>query len=93
MNRIIKQCSLILSELSADAKRHLMLGLGIILREDVVACFKAYTRAGPATSLVSTIEELLGRKSSCSGLENRECGRRGYAVLTTQHPSIRKRWH
>jgi hypothetical protein len=27
-------------------------------------------------SLVSTIEELLGRKSSCSGLENRECGRK-----------------
>jgi hypothetical protein len=26
-------------------------------------------------SLVSTIEELLGRKSSSSGLENRECGR------------------
>jgi hypothetical protein len=27
-------------------------------------------------SLVSTIEELLERKSSCSGLENREYGRR-----------------
>jgi hypothetical protein len=27
-------------------------------------------------SLVSTIEELVGRKSSCSGLENREYGRR-----------------
>jgi hypothetical protein len=27
-------------------------------------------------SLVSTTEELLGRKSSGSGLENRECGRR-----------------
>jgi hypothetical protein len=28
-------------------------------------------------SLESTIEELLGRKSSGSGLENREYGRRG----------------
>jgi hypothetical protein len=27
-------------------------------------------------SLVSTIEELLARKSSGSGLESRECGRR-----------------
>jgi hypothetical protein len=27
-------------------------------------------------SLVRTIQELLGTKSSCSGLENRECGRR-----------------
>jgi hypothetical protein len=27
-------------------------------------------------SLVSTIDELLERKSSCSGLESRECGRR-----------------
>jgi hypothetical protein len=37
-------------------------------------------------SLVSTIEELLGRKSSGSGLENREYGRRGYAALTTRQP-------
>jgi hypothetical protein len=43
-------------------------------------------------SLVSTIEELLERKSSSSGLESRE-----YAVgiRHADHvaPSIRKRWH
>jgi hypothetical protein len=32
-------------------------------------------------SLVSTIEELLGRKSSGSGLENRDYGLRGSAEL------------
>jgi hypothetical protein len=37
-------------------------------------------------SLVTTTEELLGRKSSCSGLENREDGRRRSAALTTRHP-------
>jgi hypothetical protein len=31
---------------------------------------------GGPLSLVSTTEELLGRKSSCSGLENQEYGRR-----------------
>jgi hypothetical protein len=41
-------------------------------------------------SLVSTIEELLERKSSGSGLESREYGRRGSAALTTRHSSIRK---
>jgi hypothetical protein len=35
-------------------------------------------------SLVSTTEELLGRKSSGSGLENRDYGRRGYVALTTR---------
>jgi hypothetical protein len=35
---------------------------------------------------VSTIEELLGRKSSGSGVENRDYGRRGSAALTTWHP-------
>jgi hypothetical protein len=44
-------------------------------------------------SLVSTTEALLGRKSSGSGLESRDYGRRGSAALTTRHPSIRKRWH
>jgi hypothetical protein len=39
---------------------------------------------------VSTIEELLERKSSGSGRENREYDLRGSAVLTTRHPSIRK---
>jgi hypothetical protein len=36
-------------------------------------------------SLMSTIEELLERKSSSSGLENRDFGRRGSATLTTLH--------
>jgi hypothetical protein len=44
-------------------------------------------------SLVSTIEELLERNSSGSGLESQEYGRRGYAALPTRHPSIRKSWH
>jgi hypothetical protein len=34
-------------------------------------------------SLVSTIEELLERKSRGSGLEDRDYGRRGSATLTT----------
>jgi hypothetical protein len=38
-------------------------------------------------SLVSTTEELLERKSSGSGLEIREYGRRDPS------PSIRKSWH
>jgi hypothetical protein len=37
-------------------------------------------------SLVSTIEELLGRKNSCSGLESQEYGRRGTVTLTMWHP-------
>jgi hypothetical protein len=37
-------------------------------------------------SLVSTIEELLGRKSSDSCLEIREYGRRGSDTVTTRHP-------
>jgi hypothetical protein len=37
-------------------------------------------------SLVSTIEELLERKSSGSGLEIREYGRGGSVVMTTRHP-------
>jgi hypothetical protein len=36
---------------------------------------------------------LLERKSSGSGLERREYGRRGSVTLTTWHPSIRKSWH
>jgi hypothetical protein len=34
--------------------------------------------------LVSTIKELLGRKNSSSGLENREHGRKGTFALTTK---------
>jgi hypothetical protein len=37
-------------------------------------------------SLVITIEELLERKNSGSGLENRDYGRRGSVALTTRHP-------
>jgi hypothetical protein len=36
-------------------------------------------------SLVSIIEELLERKKSGSGLENREYGRGKSAALTTRH--------
>jgi hypothetical protein len=41
-------------------------------------------------SLVCTIEELLERRSSGSGLEKRDYGRRGSDELTTRHPFIRK---
>jgi hypothetical protein len=44
-------------------------------------------------SLVSTVEELLERKSSGPGLESRAYGRRGTDELTTRHRSIRKIWH
>jgi hypothetical protein len=44
-------------------------------------------------SLVSTIGQLLERKSSVSGLEIRDYSHRGSAALTTRHPSIRKSWH
>jgi hypothetical protein len=44
-------------------------------------------------SLVSTTEELLGRKRSSTGLENPDYGCRGSAALTTRHPSIHKSWH
>jgi hypothetical protein len=44
-------------------------------------------------SLVSTIEEILRRKSSGSGLENRNYSRKGSTALTLRHPSIRKRCH
>jgi hypothetical protein len=44
-------------------------------------------------SLVSTIEELLERESSGSGLENLYYGSKGSTTLTTRHSFIRKRWH
>jgi hypothetical protein len=37
-------------------------------------------------SLANTTEELLQRKSSGSGLENQEYGRRGTVAMTTRHP-------
>jgi hypothetical protein len=43
-------------------------------------------------SLVTTIEELLGRKSSGFGLENLNYGRKGSAAMTTRHPSFHKNW-
>jgi hypothetical protein len=49
--------------------------------------------SGMGYSLVSTTEELLGRKSSGSGLKNRDYGRGRSALLTTLHPSIRKTLH
>jgi hypothetical protein len=42
-------------------------------------------------SLVSTIQELLVRKSRGSFLENRHYGLRGSAALTTRHPLIHKK--
>jgi hypothetical protein len=44
-------------------------------------------------SLVSTIQELLERECSGSGLENQDYSRRRSAALTTRHHSIRKSWH
>jgi hypothetical protein len=41
-------------------------------------------------SLVFTIRELLERKSSGSGLEIREYGRRGSDTMTTWHPQSAK---
>jgi hypothetical protein len=46
-------------------------GDGVCVRACVCVCARAY-----ALSLVSTIDELLGRKSSGSGLESREYGHR-----------------
>jgi hypothetical protein len=56
--------------------------------------YKIYLRSsasgtGPL-SLVGTIEKLLKRKSSDSGLENGDSGIRGTAALATRQPSIRK---
>jgi hypothetical protein len=42
-------------------------------------------------SHVSITEKLFERKSSGSGLENGEYGRRGSAALRTRHPSIHKK--
>jgi hypothetical protein len=44
-------------------------------------------------SLVGTIEELLERISSGSGLENQEYSSRRSVTLTTRHVSIGKNWH
>jgi hypothetical protein len=44
-------------------------------------------------SHVNTTEELLERKSSGFGLENRDYSRRGSTALTTQQSSTRKSWH
>jgi hypothetical protein len=40
--------------------------------------------------IMSTIEELHERKSSGSGLENRDYGHRESTALITRHPAIRK---
>jgi hypothetical protein len=44
-------------------------------------------------SVESTIEELLQRKGSDSGVQNQDYGRMGSSALTTPHPSIGKSWH
>jgi hypothetical protein len=51
-----------------------------------------FSERGPL-SLVNTIEELLERQSSGSGLENRDYDHKGSATLTKRHPSIRKSWY
>jgi hypothetical protein len=69
----------------------------------LVVRFPGYKSRGPGSilpevgglergslSLVSTAEELLGRKSRGSSLETRDYGRRGSAALTTRHLSIPK---
>jgi hypothetical protein len=43
-------------------------------------------------SLANTTDELLERKSSGSGLESREYGRKKSITPTTRHCSIRKSW-
>jgi hypothetical protein len=43
-------------------------------------------------SLVSTTEELIGRKSRGFGVESRFYGRRESTALAMRHPSIRKSW-
>jgi hypothetical protein len=65
---------------------------GFDSRRYQIFCEVVGLERGPL-SLVSTIEELLERKSSGSGLESRDYDRRGSAALTTRHPSIRKSWH
>jgi hypothetical protein len=42
-------------------------------------------------SLVSTTAELLERKNSGSGFENRDYSRRGSAALATRNPAIHKK--
>jgi hypothetical protein len=41
--------------------------------------------------LARKTEKILRKKSSGSGLENRDYGRKGSSTLTTRHPSIRKK--
>jgi hypothetical protein len=42
-------------------------------------------------SLISTIEELLGKNTSGSGLENLDYGHRGSSAMTKQHPTVHKK--
>jgi hypothetical protein len=51
-----------------------------------------FLQLGPI-SLVSAIEELLGKKSSGPGLGDRDFGRWGSAALTARHPSARETWY
>jgi hypothetical protein len=61
-------------------------GPGSISVAIIFICKVVGLEQGPL-SVVSTTEELLERKSSDSGLEIRDYGRRGSAALTTRHPS------
>jgi hypothetical protein len=54
---------------------------------EVLVRFQIYWNGVHSVQL-SAIEELLERKSSGSGLENRDYGLRGFVALTTRHPSI-----
>jgi hypothetical protein len=62
---------------------------GFDSRRYQIFCEVVCLERGPL-SLVSTTEELLGRKSSGSGIETREYGCRRSVALTTPHPQSAK---
>jgi hypothetical protein len=61
------------------------------VRFPALADFLRSSRSGTGSTQPSTIEEVLERKNSGSGLEIRYYGRRGSAVLATRNTSIHKR--
>jgi hypothetical protein len=65
---------------------------GVDSRHYQIFCEVVGLERGPL-SLVSTIEELLGRKNSGCGLERVEYGPRASAALTTRHLSFPSSWH
>jgi hypothetical protein len=70
-------------------KMMIMIIIAIII---IIKPIELFTERGPH-SLVSRTKELLERKSSGSGLENRDYGHRASAALTMRHPSVSKSWH